>query len=83
MTHDSAQLWDRIWSHRFTSTTASEALCPICFELISTDSFIVLPCDSRHIFHKVCIRTWFEHSAKICPLCKHPVRSLDLVNLMN
>lgn len=40
-------------------------LCPICWEAVFTH--VPLPC--KHLFHTVCIVSWFEKQ-RTCPMCR-------------
>jgi len=43
--------------------------CPICLiEYDEPSELIRLPCDSKHVFHSSCIRSWLMKQ-KSCPLC--------------
>lgn len=50
-----------------------EKSCSICSDEFTTgDKVIVLPCDTRHIYHETCIKNWLKVNA-ICPLCRVPL----------
>ncbi len=50
----------------------TEDECPICLSKYRiTDKIKELPC--RHIFHKKCLKKWFERSDN-CPLCKFDIK---------
>ena len=44
--------------------------CCFCMELFDdSDDVTELKCDSRHIFHTSCLRTWIATSQS-CPICR-------------
>lgn len=50
-----------------------EKSCAICSDEFRSDVKIVpLSCDSRHIFHENCIKTWLRLNS-VCPLCRLPI----------
>ncbi|CAG9334403.1 unnamed protein product [Blepharisma stoltei] len=50
-----------------------ERSCAICSdEFRNGVKIIALSCDSRHIFHENCIKTWLRVNS-ICPLCRVPI----------
>jgi hypothetical protein len=51
------------------------SICMIPFEIKET--IRILPCNSKHIFHKTCIDKWFSHN-KACPTCRKEI-SLKLI----
>ena len=59
-----------------TNTETSKNQCPICLEDMCpgcTDDPVVKIKNCPHIFHKVCIKAWYDHhssSIPRCPLCK-------------
>ena len=53
-----------------------QAQCAICLQAFQNGEVLAcLPCDNRHIFHSMCIRTWLSKRDS-CPLCKHNLRYL-------
>ncbi|EER20548.1 conserved hypothetical protein [Perkinsus marinus ATCC 50983] len=57
------------------SRSPSEAVdvpesCPICLSDFSDDdSVMILPCNTRHVFHERCITQWLAVS-QLCPICR-------------
>lgn len=44
--------------------------CPICMvDLADDDTVLIMPCDSRHFFHRACVEHWLETS-QACPICR-------------
>ncbi|PFH31230.1 zinc finger, C3HC4 type (RING finger) domain-containing protein [Besnoitia besnoiti] len=51
--------------------------CPICMvDLDDEDEVLIMPCDSRHFFHKACVEHWLETS-QACPICR-----ANIVNIL-
>ena len=46
--------------------------CSICLADIEDNSGKTLPCDSRHVFHAICIDAWLR-SRTSCPICRTSV----------
>ena len=52
--------------------------CSICFEdYAENDTVVILPCDTRHIFHDSCISEWLKEK-DTCPLCKTQITAETL-----
>jgi Ring finger domain len=52
-------------------TVDDQLVCPICVEEWQDgDDLRVLPCDSRHRFHRECIDPWLLNVSSLCPLCR-------------
>ena len=48
----------------------SEEICPICCEMFLRETEVaVMPCNSKHVYHPVCIKEWLVKQTQ-CPLCK-------------
>ena len=48
-------------------------VCCICMNHFSINDFVkILPCNSKHVFHKTCIEKWLTHN-KACPTCRKEV----------
>ena len=47
-------------------------VCAICLDEIDDDFKKVLPCDSRHSFHKLCVDEWLT-THNNCPICRAAV----------
>lgn len=53
-------------------STLKNKECCICLDKLSlSNQLIILKCN--HIYHKNCIKNWFNHSIK-CPICRYNVR---------
>lgn len=53
-------------------TDAAE--CSICLDTFLTDNGPhVLPCSTKHAFHKTCIVRWLEREHATCPVCNATV----------
>ncbi|EPT30338.1 zinc finger, C3HC4 type (RING finger) domain-containing protein [Toxoplasma gondii ME49] len=51
--------------------------CPICMvDLDDEDEVLIMPCDSRHFFHRACVEHWLETS-QACPICR-----ANIVNIL-
>ena len=47
--------------------------CCICMIVFSVGDIVrLMPCNSKHIFHKVCIDKWLGHN-KACPTCRKEI----------
>jgi hypothetical protein len=46
-----------------------EDKCPICFENVEEDEYILPECN--HKYHTNCIMTWFRTGQKSCPMCRN------------
>jgi hypothetical protein len=46
------------------------SICMIPFEI--KDTIKILPCNKKHIFHKICIDKWLSHN-KACPTCRKEI----------
>ena len=52
--------------------------CSICFEdYAENETVVILPCDTRHIFHDSCISEWLKEK-DTCPLCKTQITAETL-----
>jgi hypothetical protein len=54
--------------HRKTRLTIHLDECSVCLCDIKRSQEIILPC--RHIFHKRCVKRWFNRGQRSCPLCR-------------
>ena len=47
---------------------------PICLIKIndSNTQYVILPCDTRHIFHRQCLVLWLKKNFR-CPVCRTEV----------
>ncbi|KAJ1275561.1 hypothetical protein BS78_05G145100 [Paspalum vaginatum] len=43
--------------------------CPICWDKLGGKSELMVMPDCAHVFHKLCIATWFQ-SSPTCPVCR-------------
>ncbi|KAJ1266270.1 hypothetical protein BS78_08G138100 [Paspalum vaginatum] len=43
--------------------------CPICWDKLGGKSELMVMPDCAHVFHKLCIATWFQNSPT-CPVCR-------------
>lgn len=51
-----------------------ESTCAICAcDFEAGQSLIPLYCDSRHIFHSLCIKRWLNINSN-CPICRAAVQ---------
>lgn len=65
---------DTIISTQDESASADQTIiCVICLELVDEPA-VALPCQHNH-FHFSCLGTWLQQN-RLCPLCKHEVRSI-------
>ena len=56
----------------YDNSSSIDKTCPICLnKYILTDKVKELPC--KHIFHKKCVKTWFQRSDS-CPLCRFDLK---------
>jgi len=54
--------------------------CCVCLEEFKeNETVITLPCNSKHVFHESCIKSWLENNNS-CPLCKAPITEEALGN---
>ena len=61
--------------------TYADTICIICREEMTGDNQVKkLPCD--HIFHKNCLRSWFQRQ-QTCPTCRTQVLRLNPVPHLN
>ena len=52
---------------------SKEAECSICLAIYEQESSVImLPCDSKHIYHAKCIQSWFKIKNH-CPLCREEI----------
>lgn len=66
-----------IQSHAFESLKQQEKTCPICLDILVSESgamadMVHLPCHDTHIFHASCINEWLvarTEGKSSCPLC--------------
>jgi hypothetical protein len=58
---------------RISTTPASDASCPICYNGYSGEDICIINV-CNHGFHRNCIQRWFENH-HTCPMCRH-----DLLN---
>lgn len=56
-----------------TPAAALEDNCAICQDTMEADQSLRRLNHCRHIFHKLCIDTWF-HTNVHCPACRHDIR---------
>ena len=72
---------------RFTNSTQKtrcthamnlkDTQCTICLQSFEDgENLACLPCDGKHVFHEMCIRTWLSKRDS-CPLCQHSLRPLS------
>ena len=54
--------------HRKTRAPIHLDECSVCLCDIKQSQEIILPC--RHIFHKRCVKRWFNRGQRSCPLCR-------------
>jgi hypothetical protein len=48
-------------------------ICCVCIQPFEVKDVIkLLPCNNKHIFHKVCIEKWLN-SNKACPTCRKEI----------
>lgn len=65
------EMTDSLKTIKFTKKNEEEVTCPICLEEFNEDeSVIELPC--KHVFHKECIKKWFENNHS-CPTCRKKI----------
>jgi len=52
--------------------------CSICYEDMHQSTELILYCQCRNNFHKVCYERWCKAKNKSCPLCRHanPIMTL-------
>ncbi|OHT16074.1 hypothetical protein TRFO_42077 [Tritrichomonas foetus] len=55
-------------------------VCPICYESFKAGEPVCeLPC--KHVFHDSCVRSWFQHEASTCPMCRSSLKDQLVENL--
>jgi len=50
----------------------SSESCPICLTALAEQPQKTLTCDSRHVFHEICVDLWLSTRSG-CPLCRETV----------
>ena len=79
----SPDILEKIETHCITSENLDKLImlneekerdvCCICMNHFSINDFVkILPCNSKHVFHKTCIEKWLTHN-KACPTCRKEV----------
>ena len=79
----SPDILEKIETHSITSENLDKLImlneekerdvCCICMNHFSINDFVkILPCNSKHVFHKTCIEKWLTHN-KACPTCRKEV----------
>ena len=64
---------DNIDEHVGFNEEKEREACCICMIPFQTEEMIkLLPCNKKHIFHKVCIDKWLSNS-KHCPTCRKEI----------
>lgn len=54
----------------YDSKNSANVTCVICFQGFKEDEWLtVLPCDTRHEFHRSCLHQWLERDLS-CPVCR-------------
>jgi hypothetical protein len=65
------ELTDSLKTCKFTKSNDEEVVCPICLEEFNENETVIeLSC--KHIFHKDCIKKWFENNHS-CPTCRKKI----------
>jgi len=65
------ELTDNLKTCKFTKSNDEEVVCPICLEEFNENETVIeLSC--KHIFHKDCIKKWFENNHS-CPTCRKKI----------
>ncbi len=60
--------WRKLKKYHITNENLPSLDCPICMCAFEEGEYAKeLPCE--HIFHKQCIKTWFEEHST-CPICR-------------
>ncbi|KAJ8021382.1 E3 ubiquitin-protein ligase TRAIP [Holothuria leucospilota] len=54
--------------------------CSICAECLELDHQAVCACPCGHVYHEICLKTWFETS-QTCPLCREKATQRSLIKL--
>ena len=56
--------------------------CIICYTPFVRDGQVIkLPCNEGHLFHVVCLKTWFENEKSTCPTCRTSI-TLEMAHEM-
>ena len=65
--------------NRVKLTMLTDNDCPICFDPLTNDVRIALPCGHR--FHKDCIVNWLSRSQGKCPNCKQRITNIPYISI--
>jgi hypothetical protein len=60
----------------YTPCSENPQTCSVCQESISSAGVSLRGCS--HVYHRVCIQTWFQSSVR-CPVCRRDIREDPVV----